>query len=285
MFVVKFKKIFFGLGLLLVGASIASVLYFGLVFGIDFTGGSLIEVSYSEERLEKETLANQLDAMGMGTYSLREIGDSGFILKTKDLTVENHEAVLNVFSQNGVLLITEERFNQVGPTIGAELRNKAFVALILVVFAIILFVAFAFRKVSEPVSSWKYGVIAIVALIHDILIPVGIFAALGYYVGAEIDVLFVMALLAILGYSVNDTIVVFDRVRENLRANKETNKSEDFELTVGKSIKQTVTRSVNTSLTTIFVLLALFFIGPIATENFALVLLTGVMAVAIRPKK
>ncbi len=298
MFVVKFKKIFFGLGLLLVGASIASVLYFGLVFGIDFTGGSLIEVSYSEERLEKETLANQLDAMGMGTYSLREIGDSGFILKTKDLTVENHEAVLNVFSQNGVLLITEERFNQVGPTIGAELRNKAFVALILVVFAIILFVAFAFRKVSEPVSSWKYGVIAIVALIHDILIPVGIFAALGYYVGAEIDVLFVMALLAILGYSVNDTIVVFDRVRENLRANKETNKSEDFELTVGKSIKQTVTRSVNTSLTTIFVLLALFFIGPIATENFALVLLTGVMAgtfssiflaapllVAIQPKK
>lgn len=278
MFVVKFRKIFFTIGLLFVAAAITSVLYFGLIFGIDFTGGSLLEVSYSEERVNKESISNQLDGMGMGLYSLREIGDSGYILKTKDLNVENHEAVLSVFSQGGEVDVTEERFNSVGPTVGAELRNKAVVALLLVVFAIILFVAFAFRKVSEPVSSWKYGVIAIVALIHDIFIPVGIFAALGHYVGAEIDVLFIMALLAILGYSVNDTIVVFDRVRENLRFNKEKNKKEDFELTVGKSIKQTFTRSINTSLTTIFVLLALFFIGPVATENFALVLLTGVMA-------
>lgn len=278
MFVVKFRKIFFTIGLLFVAAAITSVLYFGLIFGIDFTGGSLLEVSYSEERVNKESISNQLDGMEMGLYSLREIGDSGYILKTKDLNVENHEAVLSVFSQGGEVEVTEERFNSVGPTVGAELRNKAVVALLLVVFAIILFVAFAFRKVSEPVSSWKYGVIAIVALIHDIFIPVGIFAALGHYVGAEIDVLFIMALLAILGYSVNDTIVVFDRVRENLRFNKEKNKKEDFELTVGKSIKQTFTRSINTSLTTIFVLLALFFIGPVATENFALVLLTGVMA-------
>lgn len=278
MFVIKFRKIFFTIGLLLVAASIASVLYFGVVFGIDFTGGSLIEVSYTEEKVEKAALLSQFDTMEMGSYSLREIGETGYILKTKDLNVENHEAVLSVFSQDGTVSVSEERFNSVGPTIGEELRNKAFVALVLVVFAIILFVAFAFRKVSEPVSSWKYGVIAIIALIHDIFIPVGIFAVLGFYVGAEIDVLFVMALLAILGYSVNDTIVVFDRVRENLRFNKERNKKEDFELTVGKSIKQTFTRSINTSLTTIFVLLALFFIGPVATENFALVLLTGVMA-------
>lgn len=278
MFVIKFRRIFFSIGLALAAASVMSVLYFGLVFGIDFTGGSLLEVSYTEERLEKESLTNQFDTMQMGSYSLREIGDQGYILKTKELNVENHEAVLGVFSNSGEVEVIEKRFNSVGPTIGAELRNKAFVALLLVVMAIILFVAFAFRKVSEPVSSWKYGVIAIIALIHDILIPVGIFAALGYYVGAEIDVLFVMALLAILGYSVNDTIVVFDRVRENLRFNKERNKKEEFSMTVGKSIQQTFTRSINTSLTTIFVLLALFFIGPVATENFALVLLTGVMA-------
>lgn len=278
MFVIKFRKIFFSIGVILAITSIISVAYFGLVFGIDFTGGSLIEISYEEEKISKESLEGVFNQMDIGSYSLREIGESGYILKTKDLAIEDHKAVLNVFSQNGSLVVEEKRFNVVGPTIGKELQNKAFAALLLVVLAIILFVAFAFRKVSEPVSSWKYGVIAIIALIHDILIPVGIFAALGYYVGAEIDVLFVMALLAILGYSVNDTIVVFDRVRENLRLNKEFNKKEDFELTVGKSIKQTFTRSINTSLTTIFVLLALFFIGPVATENFALVLLTGVMA-------
>jgi len=150
--------------------------------------------------------------------------------------------------------------------------------MLIVVVAIILFIALAFRKVSEPVSSWKYGVIAIIALLHDIIVPVGLFALLGVVVSAEIDVLFVMALLAILGYSVNDTIVVFDRVRENLRTNSELNKKEDFELTVGKSLNQTYTRSINTSLTTLFVLLTLFFLGAPVTQNFALVLLTGVIA-------
>ena len=138
------------------------------------------------------------------------------------------------------------------------MKNKAFVAIGIVMLAIILFVAFAFRKVSKPVSSWKYGIIAIIALLHDIIIPIGIFSVLGFMVGSEVNALFVMALLAILGYSVNDTIVVFDRVRENLRLNRELNRKEDFELTVGKSLTQTYTRSINTSLTTAFVLLTLF---------------------------
>ena len=172
----------------------------------------------------------------------------------------------------------QERFNSIGPTIGKELRNKAFVAIGIVIIAIMLFVAFVFRKVSKPVSSWKYGVAAIIALIHDIIVPTGVFAFLGYILGVEIDILFVMALLAILGYSVNDTIVVFDRVRENLRLNREHGSEESFDLTVGKSLNQTYARSINTSLTTLFVVIALFFFGSEATQDFALVLAIGIIA-------
>ena len=129
-----------------------------------------------------------------------------------------------------------------------------------------------------PISSWKYGVAAIIALIHDIIVPTGVFAFLGYILGVEIDILFVMALLAILGYSVNDTIVVFDRVRENLRLNREHGSEESFDLTVGKSLNQTYARSINTSLTTLFVVIALFFFGSEATQDFALVLAIGIIA-------
>ncbi|MFQ5688612.1 MAG: protein translocase subunit SecF, partial [Candidatus Scalindua sp.] len=234
--------------------------------------------SYTNERPSKEVLEERLADLDIGGFSIRPTGDDGYILRTKDLTENERVDVLNALSFDGEKNIVQERFNSIGPTIGSELRNKAFVAIGIVIVAIILFVAFVFRKVSQPVSSWKYGIVAIIALIHDVLIPVGIFAFLGYTVGAEIDVLFVMALLAILGYSVNDTIVVFDRVRENLRLNRENNSKEEFELTVGKSLSQTYARSINTSLTTLFVLLTLFFFGSEATQNFALVLATGVIA-------
>lgn len=287
MLIVKYRKIFFILTGLIVATAIFSVAFFGLNFGIDFTGGAITEVSYPEIVLEeenintrpsKESLEERLQGLDIGGFSIRPTGEDGYILRTQDLTEEKRVEILNILSLGGEKQIIQERFNSIGPTIGSELRNKAFVAIGIVVVAIILFVAFVFRKVSQPVSSWKYGIVAIIALIHDVLVPVGIFAFLGYTVGAEIDILFVMALLAILGYSVNDTIVVFDRVRENLRLNREHGSKEDFELTVGKSLNQTYARSINTSLTTLFVLIALFFIGSEATQDFALVLATGVIA-------
>jgi preprotein translocase subunit SecF len=168
--------------------------------------------------------------------------------------------------------------NTVGPILGKELRDKAFFAIAVVVLIIIFFIAFAFRKVSKPVSSWKYGTIAIVVLVHDIMLPVGLFAIMGHFFGAEVDGLFVMALLAILGYSINDTIVVFDRIRENLKYNADSNTHEDFEFTVGKSLNQTYVRSFNTSLTTSLTLLALFFFGSESTHYFSLTLLAGVIA-------
>lgn len=204
------------------------------------------------------------------------------------MTEERRPELLAALSLDEARSFEEERFSLIGPTIGQELRSKAGIAIVLVALAIIFYVAFAFRKVSGAVltnmeetrlRAWHFGLFAIVALLHDVIIPTGIFAFLGtFLVDAQIDVLFVTALLAILGYSVNDTIVVFDRVRENLRRNHEEKLKKGFEKVVGESLDQSYGRSINTSLTTLFVLLALYFLGGPTTQNFALVLAIGVLA-------
>jgi preprotein translocase subunit SecF len=279
MFVVTYRKVFYTISALVIAAAFSAIIFGSLNFGIEFTGGEIVEVSYGEVP-DRAVMEERLNVLGLGSYSLRFAGNNQYILRTRSLGESERETVFDAMTANATESTNAniERFNSVGPTIGTELRNKAWIAIVIVILAIIGFIAIAFRKVSEPVSSWKYGVIAVIALIHDVIVPIGIFALLGYLFGAEIDVLFVMALLAILGYSVNDTIVVFDRVRENLRENDENNRHEDFELTVGKSLNQTYVRSINTSLTTLLVLLALFFIGAEVTQDFALVLIAGVLA-------
>lgn len=152
------------------------------------------------------------------------------------------------------------------------MTKKAIIALVMVVLAILAFIAFAFREVSLPVQSWKYGVIAMVTLLHDIIVPTGIYAILSYKYGAEIDTLFIIALLTIIGISISDKIVVFDRIRENLKA---SNAKRSFDEIVGVSLKQTFTRSVNTSVTVILALLALFLFGPVMTKWFTLTLIIG----------
>lgn len=278
MFVVTHRKIFFVLSSMFVLAAIGSIFFFGLPLSVEFTGGALTEVHYEGMRPQKAAIEQELNELGIGGVSLRPIGDNGYILRTKDLTEEERLETIEALSQGAEEKMVVDRFTSIGPVVGSELALKAIVALLIVIVTIILFVAYVFRKVSKPVASWKYGVIAIIALLHDVLVPVGAFAALGYFLGAEIDVLFVVALLTILGYSVNDTIVVFDRVRENLRENQERNAREPFDLVVGKSLNQTYTRSINTSFTTILALLALFFFGGVATQNFALVLIIGIVA-------
>ncbi|GMQ95538.1 MAG: hypothetical protein BMS9Abin13_656 [Patescibacteria group bacterium] len=268
MFVIKYRNIFFIISALMVAVALFIVFSFGLNLGIDFKGGSILEVSYPDGRPELAVINERVAESLSGQVFVQPTGESGLIVRAEGSSEEYRQALLSALSSDGEIAMNEERFNAIGPTIGAELRSKAWIAIIIVVIAIILFIAFVFRHVSEPVSSWKYGMIAIIALAHDIIIPTGIFAFLGY----EIDSLFVIALLAIIGLSVNDTIVVFDRVRENLK-NKT---SRDFGETVGKSLKQTFTRSINTSITTLFVLLALYFIGPDSTQNFALALALGI---------
>lgn len=280
MFIIRRKKIFIGISVALVILSIISVLVFGLNIGIDFKGGALTEVKYTEARPAQETLEPKLHDLGYGTVLLQPVGEKGYIVKSRHLTDEEHTTLLKTLSgkpdytREDVSVLTETNFNSIGPSVGRELTRKAIIAVTLISIAIICFIAFAFRKVSLPVSSWKYGFIAIVSLLHDVIIPVGIFAALAHFYGVELDTLFVVAVLTILGLSVSDTIVIFDRIRENLK--EQNSKSpEHFKDIVGRSVEQSFVRSISTSLTVILVLLALFFVGPVTTKYFALMLMSG----------
>lgn len=277
MVIVQYRNVFFAITGIIVLASLISTFLFGLRLGIDFTGGTFVQVTYPAGRPSPELLQRSLDTAGFVGYSLREAGSSDYILRTKNLTVEQRSAIADVLSVGSGRAIVKQ-LSEVGPTIGAELRNKALIALMLVLTCILFFIAFAFRKVSQPVSSWIYGLIALVALIHDVIVPVGFYAALGHFTGAQVDALFVTAILTVLGFSVHDTIVVFDRTRENLRINSERNRREDFAETAGRSLRQTLVRSINTSLTVVLTLVVLFLIGPESTRIFALTLFVGIIA-------
>ena len=278
MFIVKHRNIFFVVSALVTVAALVSIFIFGLKLGLDFTGGTLIQATYQGGRPAPEVLTRSLDAAGFKGYSLREANTEDYILRAGNLTPEVRANLPSILSPEGSNPVTIGQLTEVGPTIGLELRNKALVALGLVLLCILLFIAFAFRKVSQPVSSWQYGLIALLTLCFDVVVPVGFFAFLGYAVGIQVDALFVTAVLTILGYSVHDTIVVFDRTRENLRINHDRNRKEPFEEVAGRSLNQTFVRSINTSLTTALVLTVLFVLGPESTKYFALTLLVGIIA-------
>lgn len=248
----------------------------GLKPGIDLAGGSLLEVSYAEGRPDVEMVREALTAFPIDGIRVQPAGEANFILKQRDLTPAEKEGLVEVLGTLGT--VKEERFTSIGPALGQELRQKSLIAMSLVVLCIILFITFAFRHVSKPVASWKYALITIVTLAHDVILPMGLFAYLGYAHGAEVDSLFIVGLLTILGISINDTIVVFDRVRENLLLNEKGHHHRAFSEVVWTSIKQTLTRSINTSLTVIVVLLALYFFGPDSTRDFSLMLTVGMVA-------
>jgi preprotein translocase subunit SecF len=274
MFIIKHKKIFIGFSATLVVLSIFALFLFGLKVGIDFKGGALTEITYATARPTQTDLAKPLADLNFGDISLQPTGNLGYIVKSRDLSDAEHTLLLSALSLGGNSTLTELSFNSIGPSVGAELTRQAILAVILISLAIICFIAFAFRKVSKPISSWKYGIIAIVTLLHDVAIPVGLFVLFSHFYGAEMDTLFVVAVLTILGLSVSDTIVIFDRIRENLRNQANVNKI-NFSETVGKSLEQSYVRSICTSLTVILVLLALFFFGPVTTKYFALMLTAG----------
>lgn len=278
MIVVTYRKIFFILTGIITAAAIGLLLVFGLQLGTDFTGGTLVEAHYSGNRPSSEELNTALTDAGFTGHSLREAGDTGYMLRAGNISAEVRAELPQIFSLEGRYPATIERFTEIGPVIGIELRNKALLALSLVLLAILLYIAFVFRKVSKPISSWVYGLIALLALLHDVIVPAGFYALLGHFFGAQVDTLFVTAMLTILGFSVHDTIVVFDRVRENLRINQERNVREDFEAVAGRSLNQTIVRSINTSVTVLISLGVLFVIGPESTRDFALTLIVGIIA-------
>ena len=300
--IIKHRKFFLIFSGILTAIAILLWIMWGLNLGIDFTGGSLLEIEYAQERPVTADFNQTLTDLNLKGLKIQAIGDKGYVLRFQETGEEVHQKImaklnasietpktneLKIENENvdataavgGISVttsatgnqITERRFDSIGPAIGAELKTKAFYAVILVVIAIVIYIAVAFRKVSYPVSSWKYGVAAIIALTHDIFVTIGIFVILGKYFGFEVNTPFVAALLTILGYSVNDTIVVFDRVRENLHKYEG-----EFEEIVEKSIWETMARSINTILTVELALLALLIFGGGVINDFVIPLLIGI---------
>lgn len=280
MWVIKYRKIFYAISLILVIASFVALGIWGVKPGIDFTGGTLVEMSYPDGRPDQEAVAAKLaliDPAASIRPSATNDGGLEYIVRMKPVAQSEKAVITSALSLDGTFKVVEKNFASIGPVLGAEALRKSIVSIILVIIAIVLFITFAFRKVAEPVSSWKYGLIAIVALVHDVIIPTGVFAVLGHFAGYEVDTLFVTALLVVLGFSVHDTIVVFDRVRENLH-NASTSTKKPFDEVVGASVGQTFTRSINTSLTTLIALVVLYILGGSTTEHFSLALIIGIAA-------
>ncbi|MEK7540125.1 MAG: protein translocase subunit SecF [Patescibacteria group bacterium] len=264
------RRIWYSLSLLTVVAAVVVGALWRLNPGIDFTGGSLLEVSYQETRPALTQIETGVAEAGVEHVQIQPVGENGYILKTPSITNDQKGSLLAALPG-----ATEQSFQNVGPTIGAELARKAWWAIGAVLIAIVLFISYAFRQVSKgPVPAWVFGIAAIVALAHDIWIVLGVFIVLGHFKGIEIDALFVTALLTVLGFSVHDTIVVFDRIRERLKLSSQ----KTFEEILNESINATLVRSIGTSFTTVLVLLALYFFGGVSIHYFVLALIVGIVS-------
>ncbi|NUM25331.1 MAG: protein translocase subunit SecF [Candidatus Buchananbacteria bacterium] len=288
--IIKYRKIWFFLSGTAVLASILAFAIVGLKWGIDFTGGSLVEVEFSVTRPSNDAVNQVLTSVGIDNATIQPVEDTKMVMRFKEIDEATHQKLLTALedkfkpelnlegaAEAGIVVDTknavqETRFDSIGPSLGQELKEKTVWAIIIALIAIISYVAWAFRKVSKPIASWKYGLIAILALFHDIIITIGVFTLLGKFYGLEVNAPFVAALLTILGYSVNDTIVVFDRTRENLVRRI----GENFAQIVQESLNEVIVRSINASFTVLIVLFAILLIGGSTLRDFTLALIIGV---------
>jgi len=272
---VKYSKIYFIFSGILVLASILAIVFYGLNWGIDFVGGSVLKITYTDERPSTQELSENLSSfLGLENLSVRFSGEKEVTVKMPEVSQDIKDKLSDYFYNIPEVEKETMSFESVSPIIGGESKAKAQRAIIFSIIAIVFYVAFVFRKVSNPIKSWQYGIATVIALIHDVLIPVGLLAVLGHFSGVEFSIPILTALLTIFGYSVNDTVVVFDRIRENLIRGAGTT----FNETVNLSLNETMVRSINTSFTTLFVLLAIFFFGGASLNYFSLVLIIGVIA-------
>lgn len=265
------SKIWFAISIISSLISIAAIMFFGLRWGIDYRGGTVLEFqTVSSDRLT--TTKSILDELNYRGYQTKEGAGNKVVVRLETLSNDQHRELAAKLSGK-MPDYAETQYDTVGPTISNELRNKSILAVVLASLAIIIYVAYAFRKVPRPLSSWKFGVCAVVALIHDLLITTGFVAIMGHFLPwMEVDALFITALLTIMGFSVHDTIVVYDRLRENFIRNPH----QDFELSAEESVNQTLVRSINTSMTTIIVLSALLVFGSMSIKYFVTVLVFGI---------
>lgn len=266
------RKIYYAISGIFVIASIVTFSLWGLEFGIDFKGGSILEVAYPDNnRPETDQIINALKPLNLNDLRVSPIGNNGVNFRFMETDEATHQEVMNILKLNSA---EERRFSSIGPTIGAELKQNSIKAIIMVLLGISLYITWAFRKVSQPLGSWRYGVATLIALFHDLIIPIGLFAVLGHFYGVEIGTNFIVSLLVILGFSVHDTIVVFDRIRENLKRYA----SLDFITLVNQSVNETMVRSINTSLTVLLTLLSLYVFGGESIKYFVLALIVGIFS-------
>ncbi len=272
---IKYAKLWIFISGLTALVCVFFLVKWGLKPGIDFTGGSLMEITFSSARPAVEEIHKIFVDSDLKDTVAQKTDKNGFIVRTNFINEEIHQKLLIDIRdkyQSNENQIREERFETIGPSVSQTLKRRAWWAIIFVNLGIIAYVAYAFRQVSRPVASWKYGVLAIVALLHDVLLVMGVFAVLGHFRGVEVDIGFVVALLTVLGYSVNDTIVVYDRIRENLLRHS----ADNFPEVVNNGLNQTLMRSINTTAKTLLPLVALFFWGGATIHNFTLALLIGI---------
>lgn len=308
---IKLRWLWYTVSGSLIVLSIIGVLVRGVPYGIDFSGGAMMELRYTKEVPSSDSIKAITDRLNISSANIQRT-ETGYILRMPEINDQTHMQLLaelrsaigqkgnapqvnvqNAPGAEGIKLdvagttvngqeansqadvdanqVIELRFDTVGPVVGKELKTRSVQALILVLLAIMAYIAFAFRKVSWPVKSWKYGAAAVLALFHDVIITIGVYVWVASFTGWEVDTVFIAALLTILGYSVNDTIVVFDRIRENL-----PRMSGQFDDVVNASVNQTLGRSINTSMTTILVMLAIFIFGGSTLRPFTFALVIGI---------
>lgn len=267
MSIIGLRKIWFAMSGTIFIAGIIALIVWGLRLGVDFTGGTLLEFTtkspVTAQAVKEVITSAKIDG------NVQSTKDS-FVLRAGPMTEEQHQNIVTAL--NGKFgEITEKQFTSIGPSIGQEVKTKSIIAVVLVTIMVLLYIAWAFRTASVPVSSWVYASIVIATFVHDVMVPVGIIAVVTHFGGFELNSTFIAAVLTILGYSINDTIVVFDRVRENLRRVRG-----NFEEVVETSVRQSVSRSINTSVTTMLALIAIFFFGGESVKMFALTLILGI---------
>ncbi len=268
--IVKYRYIWYIISAVMIGTSIAFVAIFGLKQGIDFAGGSLVMIRFEGQRptpVEAEGLLAPLD---LGGIVVQPVGETDLSFRTRVMDEDTHQKFLAAVKTK-YANITELRFDSIGPVIGNELRTKSIYSLVIVFIAILIYIAFTFRKVSVPVQSWKYGLITALTAVHDVIVPIGVFALLGHLHGTEVGTSFIAAILTVMGFSIHDTIVVLDRVRENLQKT-----SGVFEEIVNRSLNQTIVRSINTTVATLLALVAVFLFGGDSVRDFSLALIIGI---------
>lgn len=267
---IKYKNIFLGFTVIAIMVCVGLIFVYGLKPSIEFTGGSIMEIEYKNERPLPQTIQEKISALGIKDVSVYYIGDKGVNVRTEDLAETMHKQMLD--SLQGMGEFEEKSFETIGPVIGKELTSKIALLIVISLIAMLIYIAVAFRNVPGMISSWIYGFASFFILVHDVLVPLGVFSILGKFYGVQITIPIITALLTVVGYAINNVIVVYDRIRENLQRDRRA----DFDEIANRAVNQTLTRQINTSVATLLPVFAIYFWGGTSLKYFALGLILGV---------